>query len=332
MAVIAHPRRGETSPAIEITHLSKRFGDVRAVDDVTLRVPAGQIYALLGLNGAGKTTLIRMLLGMITSTAGTVRVLGADVTGGDRSAWARVGYLVETAAAYPELTVRENLEVVRRLRRLPGDVGDIIDRLALAPYAERRARTLSLGNLQRLALARALLHAPDLLILDEPVNGLDPAGVAEIRALLAGLIHRHGTTVLLSSHLLAEVDRLATRIGILHHGRLVGEHDADQFDRHRRRHLRLATRDDHAARTVLIAHGYHPQSATPAGLLLTDPRALAAPEQVATVLVHGGVPPTDLHLHEEDLEAFFLRTVGPSEQVTLTAGPGTQPAEGTADA
>ncbi|GAA1761581.1 ABC transporter ATP-binding protein [Nonomuraea bangladeshensis] len=314
-------RRTTALPAIEITHLSKHFGDVRAVDDVTLRVPAGQIYALLGLNGAGKTTLIRMLLGMITPTAGTVRVLGADVTGGDRSAWARVGYLVEAAAAYPELTVRENLEVVRRLRRLPGPagsagsagsaVGDIIERLALTPYADRRARTLSLGNLQRLALARALLHAPALLILDEPVNGLDPAGVAEIRALLAGLAHQHGTTVLLSSHLLAEVARLATRIGILHHGRLLGEHDAAHLDRHRSRHLRLATRDDHTAAAVLHAAGYHPEPATPTGLLLTDPRALAQPEQVATVLVHGGIPPADLHLEEEDLEAFFLRTVSP---------------------
>ncbi|MFI6744127.1 ABC transporter ATP-binding protein [Nonomuraea sp. NPDC050451] len=306
-------RRTTAAPAIEITHLSKHFGDVRAVDDVTLRVPAGQIYALLGLNGAGKTTLIRTLLGMITPTAGTVRVLGADVTGGDRSAWARVGYLVEAAAAYPELTVRENLEVVRRLRHLPGPavgaVGDIIERLALTPYAERRARTLSLGNLQRLALARALLHAPALLILDEPVNGLDPAGVAEIRALLAGLAHQHGTTVLLSSHLLAEVARLATRIGILHHGRLLGEHDAARLDRHRRRHLRLTTRDDHTAAAVLHAAGYHPEPATPAGLLLTDPRALAEPEQVAAVLVHGGIPPADLHLQEEDLEAFFLRTV-----------------------
>ncbi|KAB8191908.1 ATP-binding cassette domain-containing protein [Nonomuraea phyllanthi] len=310
-----------TAPAIEIARLSKRYRDLTAVDDVTLRVERGQIYALLGLNGAGKTTLIRMLLGMIAPTAGAVRVLGADVPSGDRAAWAKVGYLVEAAAAYPELTVRENLDVVRRLRRLPGTgvdpVGDIIDRLALAPYADRRARTLSLGNLQRLALAKALIHAPALLILDEPVNGLDPAGVAEIRALLASLAHRHGTTVFLSSHLLAEVARLATRVGILHHGRLVGEHDADHLDRHRRRHLRLATRDDDAARAVLRAHGYHPEPA-PTGLLLADPRALAEPEQVAAVLVHGGAPPAELHLEEEDLEAFFLRTVAPDAAPELT--------------
>lgn len=306
-------RRTTMVPAIEITHLSRRFRDVTAVDDVSLRVEQGEIYALLGLNGAGKTTLIRMLLGMIAPTAGTVRVLGADVAAGDRSAWARVGYLVEAAAAYPELTVRENLEVVRRLRRLPGSADDIVERLALTPYADRRARTLSLGNLQRLALARALIHAPDLLVLDEPVNALDPAGVAEIRTLLADLAHRHGTTVLLSSHLLAEVARLATRIGILHGGRLLGEHDAGHLDRHRRRHLRLATRDDEAARALLRAHGYRPEPAAPTGLLLADPHALAEPEQVAALLVHGGVPPVELHLEEEDLEAFFLRTVATEE-------------------
>ncbi|MFI9847622.1 ABC transporter ATP-binding protein [Nonomuraea sp. NPDC051941] len=314
------------TPVIEVTHLSKRYRDVPAVDDVTLHVRQGQIYALLGLNGAGKTTLIRMLLGMIAPTGGSVRVLGAAVSAGDRSAWARTGYLVEAASAYPELTVRENLEVIRRLRRLPGTAEEIIERLALAPYAEHRARTLSLGNLQRLALAKALIHAPGLLILDEPVNGLDPAGVAEIRTLLADLAHRHGTTVFLSSHLLAEVARLATRIGILHHGRLIGEHDAGQLDHHRRRHLHLATRDDATAQAVLRAHGYHPEPATPTGLMLTDQRALTQPEQVATLLVHGGVPPTELHLHEEDLEAFFLRTVGSSPPTETGNGTGAEDA------
>ncbi|MGW4958243.1 ABC transporter ATP-binding protein [Nonomuraea sp. NPDC004186] len=323
------PTTRAAAPVIDIAHLSKRYRDVTAVDDVTLHVQAGQIYALLGLNGAGKTTLIRMLLGMIAPTAGTVRVLGTDVSAGECTAWAKVGYLVEAAAAYPELTVRENLEVVRRLRRLPSTADDIIERLALAPYAERRARTLSLGNLQRLALARALLHAPGLLILDEPVNGLDPAGVAEIRALLADLAHQHGTTVFLSSHLLAEVARLATRIGILHHGRLISEHDADQLDQHRHRHLRLATRDDATAQAVLRAHGYHPAAAGSGGLLLTDERVLSRPDQVAAVLVYGGVPPTELRLEEEDLETYFLRTIG---QNASAEQPGQFAEEGTRDA
>jgi ABC-2 type transport system ATP-binding protein len=297
-------------PVIEVDGVVKRYRDVTAVDDVSLHVEQGQIYALLGLNGAGKTTLIRMLLGMIAPTAGSVSVLGAAVTAGERSAWARIGYLVEAPVAYPELTVRENLQLVRRLRRLPGGTDEVIELLALAPYADRRARTLSMGNLQRLALAKALIHAPDLLILDEPVNGLDPAGVVEIRTLLAGLAREHGTTVLLSSHLLTEVARLATRIGIIHHGRLLGEHDTDGLEQQLGRHLNITTRDDARAHEVLQAHGYHPGPAPGGGLLLTDEHALARPEEVATLLVQTGVPPTKLLIEVEDLETYFLRTIG----------------------
>ncbi|GAA3622848.1 ABC transporter ATP-binding protein [Nonomuraea rosea] len=301
-------------PVIEVDGVAKRYRDVTAVDDVSLHVEQGQIYALLGLNGAGKTTLIRMLLGMIAPTAGSVSVLGAAVTSGDRSAWARVGYLVEAPVAYPELTVRENLHLIARLRRLPGSakeaVDDVIERLALTPYADRRARTLSMGNLERLALAKALIHTPDLLILDEPVNGLDPAGVVEIRTLLAGLARQHGTTVLLSSHLLTEVTRLATRIGIIHHGRLLGEHHADGLEQQLERHLNITTRDDAKAHEVLHAHGYHPGPAPGGGLHLTDEHALARPEEVATVLVQAGLPPTKLLIEEEDLETYFLRIIG----------------------
>jgi ABC-2 type transport system ATP-binding protein len=301
------------APVIEVTGLTKRYSDVVAVHDVDLSVRAGQIYALLGLNGAGKTTLIRTLLGMIAPTAGSMRVLGMPVAAGHRSAglrsaWARTGYLVEAPAAYPELTVAENLLLYARLRRLkhPGrHVADTIERLALAPYADRRARTLSMGNLQRLALAKALLHGPALLILDEPVNGLDPAGVVEIRTLLTGLAREHGTTVLISSHLLAEVARLNGRIGILHQGRLLAEHDADSLDAHRRRYVNVSTRDNVTADRVLRDHGYHPGP----GLQLADERALAQPEQVAAILVEAGLPPIELHLVEEDLEAYFLRVV-----------------------
>ena len=136
--------------------------------------------------------------------------------------WSQVGYLVESPTAYPELTVRENLEVARRLRKLPDAAGveRAIDLLGLRPYADRQARKLSLGNAQRLGLAKALLHSPSLLVLDEPVNGLDPAGVAEVRELLVELAREQGVTVLLSSHLLGEVARTASRIGVLHEGRL----------------------------------------------------------------------------------------------------------------
>ncbi|GAA5057185.1 ABC-2 type transport system ATP-binding protein [Thermocatellispora tengchongensis] len=307
----------ERVPTIEAAGLTKRYGEVVAVDEVGLQVASGDIYALVGLNGAGKTTLIRMLLGMIAPTRGTVRVLGAEVSAGDRSAWARTGYLIDTPAAYSELTVRENLHLIARLRRLPGPaarVGEVIHRLALTPYADRRARTLSMGNAQRLALAKALIHRPDLLILDEPVNGLDPAGVVEIRNLLSGLAREHGTTVLLSSHLLGEVTRLATRIAVIHNGRLLTEIDPHRLHGQTRR-LEVATRDDARAARVLAERGLSPAPA-PApgdGLVLAEEHAVEHPDRIATALVEAGCPPTRLVVREEDLEQYFLRLVGQAD-------------------
>ena len=290
--------------------LSKRYGAVTAVDGVHLRVDEAEIYALLGLNGAGKTTTIRMLLGMIRPTAGSVAVLGTPV-GPNPALWARVGYLVETPAAYPELTIRENLEVVRRLRRLADrrTVDEVIERLSLGPYADRRARTLSLGNAQRLGLAKALIHRPELLILDEPANGLDPAGVVEIRQLLGELVRAHGTTVFLSSHILAEVARLASRIGIIHDGRLLQEIDADELARLVRRRLLVSARDGTAARAALTGAGYEVEPDGDA-FSLADERAVDRPDDVATVLVRAGCPPTRLVVEREDLETYFLRLVG----------------------
>jgi ABC-2 type transport system ATP-binding protein len=300
-----------TSPVVEATALSKRYGAVTAVDDVSLRVDPAEIYALLGLNGAGKTTTIRMLLGMVRPSGGSVTVLGTPVRPGRREPWARVGYLVETPAAYPELTVRENLDVVRRLRAMPGRgaVDDAIERLGLSGYADRKTRTLSLGNAQRLGLAKALIHRPDLLVLDEPANGLDPAGVVEVRTLLRELAEEYGATVFLSSHILTEVARLATRIGIIHDGRLVQEIDTDELVRRERRRLTVGARDPDAARTALAAAGYatEPDGET---LVLTEERAVEHPDDVATVLVHAGCPPTRLAVEREDLETYFLRLVG----------------------
>ena len=164
--------------AIVTRGLTKRYrGNVLAVDSIDLRVARGEIYGFLGLNGAGKSTTIRMLLGMISPTAGEAALLGEPVRRDAASLWRRVGHLIEAATAYPELTVRENLEVSARLHGVAVEpaVARLIEQLSLGAYANRRAGALSLGNLQRLALGRALLHAPELLVLDEPANGLDPA-------------------------------------------------------------------------------------------------------------------------------------------------------------
>jgi ABC-2 type transport system ATP-binding protein len=297
--------------AIETTGLSKFYGDVHAVDGINLRVGAGEIYGFLGLNGAGKTTTIRALLGMVRPSEGNVKVLGEPVGPNGRGPWARVGHLVESPSAYPELSVRENLEIARRLHDVSKKDATVrvIDRLKLAPYADRKAGTLSTGNLQRLGLARALLHEPELLILDEPANGLDPAGVVEIRELLASLAGEKGVTIFMSSHILTEVDRLATRIGIIHKGRLIEELDTDALEKLRSKRLEIKVRNLEAAQSCLQSAGYKFASNHEA-ILIEDPRAIEHPDEIAKILVNAGAPPTRLALEQQNLEDHFLQLIG----------------------
>jgi ABC-2 type transport system ATP-binding protein len=278
---------------------------------LSLRVARGEIYAFLGLNGAGKTTTIRLLLGMVKPTAGEARVLGTRIRAGERRPWRSVGYMVETPDAYPELTVRENLEAMRRLRpgTAPHAVGRAIERLGLSAYADRRAGTLSHGNAQRLGLAKALLHDPELLILDEPANGLDPAGIVEIRNLLIGLAAEQGVTVFMSSHILGEVSRLAQRIGIIHRGRLLQELDVDALEHNRRRRLVIRVRDCAAAQAALVDAGFSADITSDGAIEVKDRAAIERPDDIATRLVHAGYAPTRLDVEEEDLEDYFLRLV-----------------------
>jgi ABC-2 type transport system ATP-binding protein len=302
------------SYAIETTGLSKWYGRVRAVNSVDLRVGQGEIYGFLGLNGAGKTTTIRALLGMIRPSTGSVRVLGQAVGPNGRGPWQHVGHLVEEPAAYPDLTVRENLEIARRLQGVSdiSATSRVIERLSLTSYADRKAGVLSTGNFQRLGLARAFLHEPELLILDEPAKGLDPAGVVEIRELLAGLAHEKGVTVFMSSHILTEVDRLATRIGIIHKGRLIEELEAEKLEELRSLRLEIKVRDLEAAQSALTKAGFEVK-ASESTIVLSEARAIDAPEQVATILVNAGTPPIRLAVEQENLEDHFLRLTGEKE-------------------
>jgi ABC-2 type transport system ATP-binding protein len=298
--------------AIESDDLGKHYGDVKAVEHLSLRVKEGEIYAFLGLNGAGKTTTIRLLLGMVQPTTGSARVLQTPVRLGASQPWDRVGYLVEVPHAYPELTVAENLEVARRLHPgIPKEaVAKTIEQLGLAADAHRKARNLSQGNAQRLGLARALLHHPRLLFLDEPANGLDPAGIVEIRDLLLELTRQQGVTVFMSSHILAEVSRLAQRIGIIHQGKLLQELNVDELERNRQRRLLLRVRDIESARQVLSNAG-HPASVLDDGTIeLAVASSIERPDEVNRLLVEAGAAPTYLAVEEEDLEQYFLRLVG----------------------
>jgi ABC-2 type transport system ATP-binding protein len=300
------------SNSIETEDLGKRYGEVKAVEHLSLRVAEGEIYAFLGLNGAGKTTTIRMLLGMIKPTSGYASVLQTRVRVGNREPWASVGYMVEDPHAYPELTVWENLEVARRLHpgTPPEAVGNLIERLGLAVYAARRAGTLSHGNAQRLGLAKALIHEPRLLILDEPANGLDPAGIVEIRELLLELTSAHGVTVFMSSHILAEVSRIAGRVGIIHHGHLLQELSIAELEQNRKRRLLLRVRDIDFAQQTLIAAGQPAELLEDGTIELKNTYSIEQPDEINRLLVNAGIPPTQLIVDEEELEQYFLRLVG----------------------
>jgi len=299
------------SNAIETQQLTKRFSDVLAVDSIDLRVGTGEIYGFLGLNGAGKTTTIRALLGMIRPSDGEVKVLGHPLGQNGRGPWSQVGHLVERPSAYPELTVRENLEIARRLHNKQDVklVDKVMEQLSLASYADRKAGALSTGNLQRLGLARALLHDPELLILDEPANGLDPAGVIEMRELLRLLAKEKGVTIFISSHILTEVDRLATRIGIIHEGKLIEELNAADLEKLRTQRLEVKTRNLEAAQICLHSAGYK-YEVKDGVILLNNQHAIDHPDDIAHILVNAGTSPTYLAVVQQNLEEHFMQLTG----------------------
>jgi ABC-2 type transport system ATP-binding protein len=273
---------------IETERLTKNFGALAAVDEVSLHVQEGEIYGFLGLNGAGKTTVIRMLLGLARPSSGKVFLEGMPILSGRQGPWARVGYLVEMPYSYPELSVFENLLVIARLRNLrgKGPIDQIIEQLQLEPYRHVKARNLSLGNAQRLGLAKALMHRPDILILDEPTNGLDPAGIVEVREMLRAMAKDQGITIFISSHILGEISRLATRIGIIHQGRLIQEIDARELDAVRSKKLLL----DPGDRPALVE-----------GLQKLGLKVAQREDQLLEVM------------QEEELESYFLRIIHQSQ-------------------
>lgn len=297
--------------AISARGLSKNYGSVKAVVSVDLDVRPGEIYGFLGRNGAGKTTTIRMLLGLVRPSAGRISILGSTLDKDRAEILSHVGYFVESAAAYPNLTVRENLQIQRRLTGAPPtSVEEVIALLKLGEYVDRRAGRLSLGNKQRLSLARALLHSPEILILDEPANGLDPAGIVEIRALLRGLADDRGVTVFMSSHLLDQVEHLADRVGIVHAGRLVEEVDYCELRANGRLAIEIDV-DDVARAERILRDELGLLEITRSGeasLRVTDRSAMPAP--IARVLVAAGIALERLVPMEEDLERHFMRLTG----------------------
>jgi ABC-2 type transport system ATP-binding protein len=297
---------------IRTENISKHYGEIHAVSDMSLNVRKGEIYGFLGLNGAGKTTTIRMLLGMIRPTSGVAFINGKRISYDNTELWNCVGSLVEIPYSYPELTVRENLEIFRRLRFITNKkaVDNVIDKLQLGSYVNRKVKNLSLGNNQRLGLAKAIIHNPEILLLDEPTNGLDPAGIFEIREMLSDLAINHGVTIFISSHILGEISRFATRIGIIHEGKLVNEIDSTQLETLCAKRLLINANNIDKAEMTLSQNGYIFEKISDNIIEIKDKSAISKPDTIATIMVNAGCPPTLLKVEEEDLESYFLRTIG----------------------
>jgi lantibiotic transport system ATP-binding protein len=286
--------------------LTRRFGAETAVDHIDLEVPAGSVYGFLGPNGAGKTTTIRMLLGLIRPTAGQVRLFGQDLRGNRLEVLRRVSALVEAPSLYPHLSGRENLEVSRRLLGLPKPaIGRALELVGMSAAADKLVRSYSLGMRQRLALALALLPEPLLLILDEPTNGLDPAGIREIRELVAALPREHGITVFLSSHLLGEVEQVATHLGIIHRGKLLFQGRLAELQARRKPHLALGLDQPDRGRNILDENGWQVLPSSN-GVLHVAAATPAEAARINRLLVEAGLAVSHLSLEQSSLEDTFL--------------------------
>lgn len=289
--------------------LTYRYGEAAVVSGVDLAVPRGSVYGFVGPNGAGKTTTIKLLLGLLTPSGGSVELLGEPVSGRRSAALARVGALVESPALYPHLTAEENLRLDQLARGVPrANVERALAAAGLAGEGKKLVRRFSLGMKQRLGLALALLHAPSLLVLDEPSNGLDPAGVRELRETLRRLAAEEGITVLVSSHVLAELESVATWIGVLARGRLRFQGSLDELKGTQPGLLGLRV-DDPARAQELLRRADLSATLRPDGLLAVGVADREGIARVNALLVGEGLAVSHLALEEANLERAFLALV-----------------------
>ena len=297
---------------IETRGLTKRFGAQNSVSDLSIHVRKGRIYGLLGRNGAGKTTTMRMLLGLTAPSSGEVRIFGRPLRGNEKRILPRIGSLIESPGFYPNLTGTENLRIFAELRGLkdPEYVKTALEVVNL-PYRDKQLFSqYSLGMKQRLAIALAVMHNPELLILDEPINGLDPIGIAEVRDFIRALCDTSGKTILISSHILSEISLLADDIGIIDHGVLLEEESLAELEAKNGKYYRFIVssapqaadllRDKLGIRNAQVNHTHE--------LTVRDARLDAG--AAVRLLVEAGVAVSDAHLYEDTLEDYFKEVTG----------------------
>ena len=294
--------------AVETSALTRRFGKRAAVSGVSMSVPERSVYGFLGRNGAGKTTTLKVLLGLLKPSAGSARLFGVDVAKDRLKAARKVGALMEAHGFYANLSGRENLDLTRTLLGAPrSELDRVLDVVEMQDHANRRVSDYSLGMRQRLGIARAMIGAPPLLVLDEPTNGLDPDGIADMRLFLSALPERTGATVLVSSHLLGEIEQTATHVGILHEGRLVVEGSLAQLKAGLAPELAIDVDDFDRAGALAQARGFAVQRTPEALIARLAPRddARAAAAALNRALVEAGVAVFSIAHRARSLEGIY---------------------------
>lgn len=297
---------------LKATGITKKYGAAKALDKVSIEIKRGMIYGLIGENGAGKSTFMRTIMGLISIDEGSIELFGTTDL---QAARRRMGQSIETPALYPELTARDNL----RIQAANGGVSDreiedLLKMMRLENTGNKKAKNFSLGMRQRLAIANALITNPEFLILDEPTNGMDPAGMAEMREIIQRLVKERGITVLLSSHLLDELSQIATHYGILHEGHLIKELSKEELAQESRQFIKIDTSATEQAVTVLDSLGYRDYFVQSSRVI----QLFEGIDQVAAInqaLVEAKVPVDGIHLVGQKLEDYFLQLTGGNPHV-----------------
>ena len=293
-------------------NITKKYGEQLAVDNVNMTIKKGDIYGFIGQNGAGKTTLIRLITGLIHKSGGEIELLGANEENELNKARTMVGSLIESPSFYTNMTARENLEVSRLVRNIPGNkcIDEVLELVGLKDVEKKKVKNFSLGMRQRLGIANALMGNPKLLILDEPINGLDPMGIVEIRELLKKINKEKDMTILISSHILSELSELATTYGIISNGKLIEEITAKQLSEKCRQYIDLKV-DDTARAVILLERE----------LGISDYEVLEDSNikvfsnldnvgEVNSLLSRSGIIVESISVKSENLEEYFMNKVG----------------------
>lgn len=293
---------------LETQNLTHAFGDGSlVVNDINLEVPTGAVYGFLGANGAGKTTTLKLILGLLKIQHGQVMVFNKPFGEHRLESLKNIGAMIESPSIYGHLTAIENLQILQHIYQCPASrIGEVLEMVGLAQTASKKAGRFSLGMKQRLSFAMALLHQPSLLILDEPTNGLDPNGMIEVRELLLSLNQQYGITIVISSHLLAEIERLVTHVGIIHQGSLVFQGTLKELQQQQSAEVRLfLSTDDHKKTALILDERQIQYSFTEEGISL-QMMTTAAVAELIKILVLADVKVYRLYAAQNDLETIFM--------------------------